>query len=171
MKKDHFVITESITHIANFIKQRYKEQFKKEISPIKLHKTIYFLYEYWAKEILRNIRLEEVGNIENSELGEYFHKYKDKTLFDVEFLAGGFGPYIEKVKDIPKLNKNVPTPKALQNDKTLYSWFNKILLMTFNSNDFALAEHSQKSRVWKWANKKEDRIMNNEELIREVVYG
>ena len=75
---------------ADYLAIRYKEQYGEDISILKMNKVLYFCFAYWGAYV--RIGKNNKENIE-LEISEDVKEY----LFNVEFKAGIYGPYIESL--------------------------------------------------------------------------
>lgn len=76
--------------IADYLAIKYKEEYKEDISILKMNKALYFCFAYWGAYV----RMGK-NNIDNFEIDEI--KNYSEYLFNAEFKAGIYGPYIEKL--------------------------------------------------------------------------
>ena len=75
---------------ADYLAIRYKEQYREDISILKMNKVLYFRFAYYGAYVRAGKNNKE--NIE-LEISEDVKEY----LFNVEFKAGIYGPYIESL--------------------------------------------------------------------------
>ena len=135
--------------LACYIIEKYKEEYKKEISPIKLQKSLYFLFAMWGGKIADAKR---EGN-EDTEDDETYSKY-DKYLFDASFEAWRYGPVDREIYDKFKSGdlKCSNTYDSMFNSPDLEfvkAYIDDILTKIFNTNDFSLVDLTHEDRCWK----------------------
>ncbi len=163
--KEDYVLKEPVTDVARFISQKYKEKFSKDISPIKIQKSLYFLYALWAKDILKNTEDEKI------EMNEHLYEYKDKELFKVNFHAWTYGPVVKEIRNknsyISDGNNNISLESLIKDD-FLSDWFDSKLESIFNTNDFVLVDVSHRDLAWREARViSDDQEMNNLDILNE----
>lgn len=147
--------------LANFIRKKHLEEKHYEISELKLQKSLYLLYAYWAK----NIRpVNEM--ITNNEPIEYSEKF-DEDLFLPKFIKGTYGPIDKEAYKYHK-NNNIfidvdPFKDVSKNQKdTVISFINSILKQIFEINDFSLVDLMSKESYLKF-------IEDNEEISNDNI--
>lgn len=79
---------------ADYLAIRYKEQYREDISILKMNKVLYFCFAYWGAYV--RMGKNNIDNIEVDGLENY-----SEYLFDAEFKAGVYGPYM---KNLSKIN-------------------------------------------------------------------
>lgn len=134
----------SATDLAKYICYKYKEYTGgKEISPIKLQKSLYFLFAYWGAFVRKNRTNEEYVE-EKINLSEY--------LFDEEFEAWVYGPVIKKVfKQFKENNlKYDDNIKKIFDDKQtiVKETIDSLLEEIFSISDFKLVSISHEDKCW-----------------------
>ncbi len=135
--------------LACYIINKYKNEHNKEISPIKLQKSLYFLFAMWGGKIA-DAQCE--GN-EDTEDDETFSKY-DKYLFDASFEAWRYGPVDREIYNKFK-NGELKCSDGINNlfDSPelglVKGYIDDILTKIFNTNDFSLVDLSHEDRCWK----------------------
>ena len=72
---------------ADYLAIRYKEQYREDISILKMNKVLYFCFAYYGAYV----RMGK-NNIDNMEVDKI--KKFNEYLFNVKFKAGVYGPYI-----------------------------------------------------------------------------
>ena len=79
---------------ADYLAIRYKEQYGEDISILKMNKVLYFCFAYWGAYV--RMGKNNIDKIEVDGLEDY-----SEYLFDTEFKAGVYGPYM---KNLSKIN-------------------------------------------------------------------
>lgn len=158
--------------LACYIKDKYKKQYTKEISPLKLHKILYFLFGYWGGFISKGIK--------NNSFSEIDFKNYNPILFNDKIEAWTYGPVVinvyEKLEDYEKIADMNMIKKEIENkyDGYFKEFLNDILKDTFKTSDFKLVSISQNDLSWKNnynANSKTHKQeINHKEIISEYLY-
>ncbi|HCY6618762.1 TPA: DUF4065 domain-containing protein [Staphylococcus aureus] len=158
-----------LTTVENII-GLMKEEIK-NISPLRLQKTLYFLFAYYGASYgqLSKSKEYEVTKSESLNLPGY--------LFDAQFEAWQYGPVIRDVyknnkysfgyNDIEFSMSNFEIEdKTMQQEITEY--LREIIKSTLKISDFGLVERSHEDEEWK--NKiTQQEIMNNDLIIKEYI--
>lgn len=142
----------------------YLYNLESELSPIKLQKSLYFLYAYYGGVYFN---FDSEGESEGVNV--------PKTLFNARFEAWKYGPVI---RDIYRLNKNDELGNevdVLEAALTLseYPEEKKFIDNLFNQinsvSDFSLVERSHQDDAWKdvYETESESKIMDNSQIIVE----
>lgn len=152
-----------------YIKNKYKKYTnnKRDITPIKLQKALYFCFAYWAGFVGKGKIDNQISNTEN------------QILFDDKIEAWSFGPVV------PSAYYNEKLPSFFQNEKELLNRANvifhnntllketidSILNDIFEISDFKLVSLSHMDKSWQnhfnqAANKHNEEIPK-EEIINE----
>ena len=158
------------TTFADYLAIRYKEQYREDISILKMNKALYFCFAYWGAYV--RVGKNNIDNIEVDRLEDY-----SEYLFDTEFKAGVYGPYIEK---LPKMNNKYfiqyEKEKELHNfivknqyGGNVYKFLDPLIIDLFNANEFDLMDISKKDEEYQRAKNNNYGIMNNENIIDEYI--
>lgn len=110
-----------------------------DISPIKLQKTLYFCYAFWA------------GFVNKQNLGNVEFKFDQPTyLFREEFEAWTYGPVIRSVYNDFKLGNLVATDfsDSMKENKLLFETVDDIIADAFEMSDFKLVALSHEDSCW-----------------------
>ncbi|MBQ3408897.1 MAG: DUF4065 domain-containing protein [Clostridia bacterium] len=155
--------------LAWYVKQKYlqyeKNIDKREISPIKLQKTLYFLFAYWGQYILKNKNNSESVEVNYSDYSEY--------LFEDDIEAWTYGPVVPSVFHGEKngwIDKN-PVEGYLEDDPVKKEFIDYLLPQLFDISDFGLVDLSHQDECWKkYYNQNEEKhnnIIPKDEIISE----
>lgn len=158
--------------LACYIIDKYKKDYDREISPIKLQKALYFLFAMWGGKIAD---AQREGN-EDTEDDDNCSKY-ERYLFDASFEAWRYGPVDRNIYTLFK-NKELICESCdfismFDNTKIEYidivkGYVDDILTQIFNTNDFSLVDLSHEDKCWKDAIKKGvNTIISKEDIIRD----
>lgn len=143
-------------HLANYIVKEYFDAKGCEISPVKLHKTIYLIYGMWAGNVRMIINSSQPQ-------GEYDISLTEK-LFNSKFEAWNLGP-VEV--DIHKYFKDKLYTDECVLPSVIKDFVDAITKQTFDMSDFSLINTTQKDSVFKKCVNTKDRTMCNHEIIEE----
>jgi uncharacterized phage-associated protein len=153
------VVFDSVHTVANYLYEK-----KPDISPLKLQKSLYFLYAYYGAYYAKQA---EDGVFEGSvKLPKY--------LFNAEFEAWKYGPVIRDVYSYNKSNfyslSHLRAPSVLEVNENLEvkKFIDELFEQIDSVSDFALVDRSHEDNVWKEAFKT-DSIMDNDEIIKEYI--
>ena len=116
--------------LADIVRAKYKRDYNDDVSPLKLQKSLYFLFGYWI--------LEQVVGNENEEVGEISY------LFDANFQAWKYGPVEVDVY----YNKNLNEEKLLEISPKINDFLESKLEMLFKVSDFSLVNITHEHKSW-----------------------
>lgn len=153
---------------ADYLAIRYKEQYGEYISILKMNKVLYFCFAYWGAYV--RVGKNNIDNIEVDGLEDY-----SEYLFNAEFKAGIYGPYIEKLpkcnnKYVIQYRKDKELHKFIVYHKyngEVYKFLKPLIRDLFNANEFDLMDISMKDEEYKRAKDNNYGIMNNDKIINE----
>lgn len=153
---------------ADYLAIRYKEQYKEDISILKINKVLYFCFVYWGAYV--RVGKNNKNNME-VDIPEYFKDY----LFDTKFKAGVYGPYIERLpkcnnKYVIQYRKDKELHKFIVYHKyngEVYKFLKPLIRDLFKANEFDLMDISMKDEEYKRAKDNNYGIMNNDKIINE----
>lgn len=160
---DYMAIT-TAEKLASYIKAKYYHKYKREISPLKLQKSLYFCFAYWGGFVRRGNNSEQMTEIDVSEFEEY--------LFDDAIEAWVYGPVVRSVYSKQnEIKKDLTSPF---NNDFITQFIDGILDDILSISDFALVEESHKDNCWKNNFDFNEMIHSNEipkeDIIKEYVY-
>lgn len=151
-----------VKELAAYVQMKYYEKNGREISPIKLQKTLYFLFAYWGGFVRKSNDYSEL-------VEESFSKYSE-YLFDEDIEAWVYGPVIPVVYHETDL-KQYYNEFLFNGKEKIKEFVDGLLEEIFEVNDFTLVELSHNDNCWKKYFKTTENFHNNsipkEEIIRE----
>jgi len=157
--------------LALYIRKRYLEykgnRDKRMISPIKLHKSLYFLFAYWGEFIKNNKDNQDSVEVDYSNYSEY--------LFDDKIEAWTYGPVVPNVFVAEKngLLDNFEESNYIENDIVKKEFIDNLLGQLFETDDFGLVTLSHDDMCWKKyyieSDEKHNREIPKEEIIDEYI--
>ncbi|BDV02115.1 MAG: hypothetical protein HPAVJP_0040 [Candidatus Hepatoplasma vulgare] len=164
------------TELAHYVSLLYEKEYNEKISSIKLQKSIYFLFAYWAgfgKKLSEEIK-------EKKEKGKINEIYLFKNP---RFQARQFGPveidifseYNENIKlsDIENINESIEdiSKKLKKINSEAKNFVDSFLTKNiFKISDFSLAIRSHKDLSWKkaWKTKEnKNKFISSEKIVEE----
>lgn len=145
---------------ADYLAIRYKEQYREDISILKMNKVLYFCFAYYGAYVRAGKNNKE--NIE-LEISEDVKEY----LFNVEFKAGIYGPYIESLPQYQ--NRYLIQGTYIEDIYTseVLKYLDPLIRDLFKANEFDLIDISKKDEEYQRAKNNNYGIMNNENVIDE----
>ena len=157
--------------LALYIRKKYFEyegnKNNRVISPIKLQKSLYFLFAYWGKLIRENKENKESVEVDFSQYNEY--------LFDDIIEAWTYGPVVPGVFIAEKegfLNQDVEE-EYLKDEYAKKDFIDGLLEQLFEIDDFGLVRLSHEDECWKnhyiETDEKHNREIPKEEIIDEYI--
>lgn len=149
-----------VKELAAYIQKKYKEDKQMQISPIKLQKSLYFLFAYWGglvrKSVLYPLSVEE-----------NFSSY-DEYLYDATIEAWVYGPVVPDVYHETNIasfyNDNIFVGK-----EKIKEFIDGLLNELFEVSDFTLVEISHQDTSWKRNFSHSDQFHNNEIPKEDIV--
>lgn len=124
-------------------------RYEDEISPIKMQKTLYFLYAFWIKRVAtfqseeNHIEMADITTVDD--LG-------NSILFKTKFWAWEYGPIIKEVYESKSEYLSYGDEDNIFNliemDSFTRAYIDLTLDLIFNTRDFALVDLSHKDRCW-----------------------
>ncbi|WP_339198607.1 type II toxin-antitoxin system antitoxin SocA domain-containing protein [Paenibacillus sp. FSL P4-0176] len=127
----------------------YLLQLKPNMSPIKLHKSLYFLFAYYAS-------------------------IHEEILFKADFEAWKFGPVIQDVYtkycdhyylEQSRMNQSI---QLVNNNPEIKHFIDDLFSQIDSVSDFTLVERSHQDEAWKKAYRlAQPTVIDNDELIQE----
>ena len=162
----------SAIKLAAYIRKSYidnqKDIINREISPIKLQKSLYFLFAYWGVYVRSNRNNKDSVEVDYSSYRDY--------LFNEDIQAWTYGPVIPKVykaqKEDCKELKNVED-NYLEDKIVLKEFIDGLLPQLFEIDDFGLVRISHEDDCWKKNYNPQDikhnRVIDKEDIINEYI--
>lgn len=160
-----------VVKLALYIRKKYLEYErnidKRIISPIKLQKSLYFLFAYWG-QFIRN-------NKDNPESVEVNYSDYDEFLFNDRIEAWTYGPVVPGIFVMEKsgfLDTEVDT-NYLKDDYIKKEFIDNLLEQLFEIDDFGLVRISHEDECWKRnyieSDEKHNREIPKEDIINEYI--
>lgn len=147
----------SLITFADYLTIRYKEQYREDISILKMNKVLYFCFAYYGAYARAGKNNKENTELEISEdVKEY--------LFNVEFKAGIYGPYIEILPQYQ--NRYLIQGTCIEDIYTseVLKYLDPLIRDLFKANEFDLMDISKKDEEYQRAKNNNYGIMNNENI-------
>ncbi|MFZ3590005.1 Panacea domain-containing protein [Bacillus sp. DJP31] len=154
----HSTVFNSVHTVA-----KYLYHLNNEISPIKLQKSLYFLFAYYGA--LYGINKED-GVFEGS-------PNSPRYLFDSEFEAWKYGPVIREVFNVNKQDgyqevEIIEAVKEVVSKNEVKSFIDELFNQINSVSDFGLVDRSHQDFVWKNAFKS-GILMDKDHIIDEYM--
>ena len=144
--------------LAAYISKKYIEKFNKNVSPVRIQKTLYFCFAYWGGFVRRGKQNNSDISVEN--LSEY--------LFANKIEAWVYGPVIPDVyfeSNIDKYyNSNMFVGKEMEKEL-----IDNVIEDTFEINDFRLVDISHKDNAWISKFHYDEQFHNNEIKKEDII--
>ena len=157
--------------LALYVRKKYlnyeKNITKRIISPIKLQKSLYFLFAYWGQFIRKNK--------ENKDSVEVDYSNYDECLFNDRIEAWTYGPVVPNVFNAEKMGllDREPDENYLENEIEKKEFVDNLLDQLFEIDDFGLVRISHEDECWKRnyveSDERHNREIPKEEIISEYV--
>lgn len=157
------------TKLALYIRKRYLNYEKninnRIISPIKLQKSLYFLFAYWGQFIRKNKENKDSVEVDYSNYNEF--------LFDDRIEAWTYGPVVPNVFNEEKMGllDREPDENYLENEIEKKEFIDHLLEQLFEIDDFGLVRISHEDECWKRnyveSDERHNREIPKEEIINE----
>lgn len=155
--------------LALYIRKRYlnyeKNITNRIISPIKLQKSLYFLFAYWGQFIRKNKENKDSVEVDYSNYNEF--------LFDDRIEAWTYGPVVPNVFNEEKMGllNREPDENYLENEIEKKEFIDHLLEQLFEIDDFGLVRISHEDECWKRnyveSDERHNREIPKEEIINE----
>lgn len=146
--------------LAKYINYKYLEmpnRVTKEISPLKLQKSLYFCFAYWGSFVY-------CGEKEESELKLSFSKY----LFSEKIEAWVYGPVIPDVYFSNEYLKDCNPNELFKGKEYIRDFIDGILKDVLQASDFRLVEISHQDKCWQ-NNFNADELRHNKEIDKDEI--
>lgn len=128
----------NVKELAAYVSKKYFEQYAHSISPVRLQKTLYFLFAYWGG-FVRKGKMQQEQEIDVSQFSE--------ILFDEKIEAWVYGPVIPDVyfeQNIEIYNND----SMFDNKQMIKDFIDNVIEETFEINDFKLVDISHSDSAW-----------------------
>ena len=157
--------------LAIYIQKFYKEKYegntnKRDISPIKLQKALYFLFAYWGQYIGKS--KQENINVE-FELDKF-----SEHLYEEEIQAWTYGPVLPEIYVLEKegiLNNYISENylEDTEHNLVIKEFIDYLLPQIFDISDFGLVDLSHQDNCWKNHYNSQDEYHSNEIPKEEII--
>lgn len=159
--------------LALYIRKKYLEyngnKDKRIISPIKLQKSLYFLFAYWGQFIRSNKENKDSVEVDYSNYSEF--------LFNDRIEAWTYGPVVPDVFTAEKNGElefyNIDGYLENEEDRVKKEFIDNLLIQLFDADDFGLVRLSHEDECWKRnyieSDEKHNREITKKEIIDEYV--
>ncbi len=151
-----------VKELACYIKKQYFDFASEEISPIKLQKSLYFLFAYWGGFVQKGIN--------NPDFSEEKFSENDRYLYNARIEAWIYGPVIPDVYRDINLDSHC-NDNLFDTRDDIKKYVDDFLRDTFEVSDFKLVESAHNDEAWKskfsLSNEFHNREIDKEELINE----
>lgn len=143
---------------------RYLISLKGDISPLKLQKSLYFLFAYYGALYSKD---SEDGIFEGS-------SDTPKYLFDAEFEAWKYGPVIKEVYFANKTGdyyNDIDIHDSIyevEKNQEIKKFIDELFEQIYSVSDFTLVDRSHEDEVWKDAYKNKT-AMDKDKIIEEYM--
>ena len=150
--------------LAAYIQKKYEEKKGMEISPIKLQKSLYFLFAYWGGLVQKSCTYP-------ASVEENFSNY-DRYLFEEEIEAWVYGPVVPCVYRENNISAYY-RDNLFDNLSKVKEFVDSLLNELFDTSDFTLVEIAHNDEAWKnnFSHKSQfhNNIIPKEDIIQEYV--
>jgi len=147
-----------VKELAYYISSIHKRDKQRDISPLKLQKSLYFLFAYWGAYVSKSKKSEDPLDCK-------------KYLFDSAIEAWVYGPVIPEIyhlcKDEGKTLSQYKNDSLFKNKESVKEFIDGMLKDIFEVSDFKLVELSHLDETWKSTTQSCN--MNKNKIIREYV--
>ena len=165
IKKDKEGIFNAL-ELAGYLNYLYKKTYKRNISPLKLQKSLFFLFGEWGAFISK-------ASSNNAGDGKDLAKYK-KYLFTENIEAWLYGPVVREVYD--EFNNDiVEEEKILNTEEREYAgqFIRDLTSELFELSDFKLVELTHQMSCWQDNFEEKEsfhcNIINKDDIINEFL--
>ena len=152
-------IINDVRNLAAYIQKKYFEDKQMMISPIKMQKSLYFLFAYWGGFVRKSNRYPDVED----NMGKY-----DERLFDEPIEAWVYGPVIPVVYREFDNIESYYSENIFSGLDQVKDFVDGLLKDLFNVSDFTLVEISHEDKAWKM-NFSKDNLRHNTEIYKEEI--
>jgi len=157
--------------LALYIRKRYLKYpgniNQRIISPIKLQKSLYFLFAYWGQYIKQNKENKDSVEVDYSEYNEH--------LFEEPIEAWTYGPVVPTVFSLEKQgyldleNTQELIEGYLEDDIIKKEFIDNLLDQIFEIDDFGLVNLSHQDKCWQKYYIQSDEKHNREIPKKEII--
>lgn len=127
--------------LAAYIAHKYRVETGKEISPVRMQKTLYFCFAYWGGFVRKGKKYQDKDRQEIDVSGF------DEILFNDRIEAWVYGPVIPSVYHDSNVQNNY-SDDYLNDNPTVKEFIDGIIRETLDINDFKLVDISHSDSSW-----------------------
>lgn len=156
----------SAIELAGYLNYLHRNKYHRDISPLKLQKSLFFLFGEWGAFISKS-------SSNNAGDGKDLAKYK-KYLFNENIEAWLYGPVVREVYD-SFANDIITEKEILDTEEKIYvaQFIKDLTSELFELSDFKLVELTHQMNCWKANFRKNDTIhcnvIDKETIINEFL--
>lgn len=129
-----------VKEFAAYISKHYFEKIGKNISPVRLQKTLYFCFAFWGGFVRKGKILQD-DNKKEIDVTDY-----EEYLFDARFEAWVYGPVIPEIYHENKLENYYK--ENLIDDEFVKEYIDDLLEDINSVSDFRLVDISHQDQAW-----------------------
>lgn len=146
--------------LAAYVNNFFKDKYGRDMSPVRLQKTVYFCFAYWGGFVEKGKRYQK----DNHEIDVSGY---DSYLFDEKIEAWVYGPVVPDVYHATKI-QDFFDEKIFRNHVETKSIIDNIIEDTLGINDFKLVDIAHDDNSWKRHFHYEN-AYHNEEIPKEEI--
>ncbi|MBR3614172.1 MAG: DUF4065 domain-containing protein [Clostridia bacterium] len=154
-----------VKEFAAYVSNEYFEKFRKNISPVRLQKTLYFCFAFWGGFVRKGKILQD-NDRQEIDVTEY-----DEYLFNAKFEAWVYGPVIPEIYHEHNLESYYK--ENLIDDEFVKEYIDELLEDINSVSDFRLVDISHQDQAWirnfEYDDENHSREINKEDIINEYV--
>ena len=129
-----------VKELACYVSDYYKEKTGRDISAIKLQKSLYFLFAYWGGFVRK-------ARIFKKSVEDDFSEY-DEKLFDEKIEAWAYGPVVPCVYREKNL-ASYRNDKIFEGKEKIKEFIDGVINDLLDVSEFTLVEISHQDSAWK----------------------
>jgi len=149
--------------LAAYIEKKFLDEKNNKISPLKLQKSLYFLFAFWGGFIIKN------RNLDHSKEQEVNYDDLSPFLFNSNIEAWYYGPVIPEVYRCTDIMSYRNDQFIDDLDYRVREFIDDLLKQLFDVSDFTLVNISHADNIWKKYYNDDDDIHNNVIPSQEII--
>ena len=146
-------------NLAAYLNNCYRDKFNRNMSPVRLQKTLYFCFAYWGGFVRKGKNNPQISDIDVSSY--------DECLFDEKIEAWVYGPVVPDVYHENNI-QNFYIETIFDSHNATKDIVDNVFEDTLAINDFKLVDIAHEDNVWKKHFKYENDY-HNEEIPKEEI--